>query len=172
MSWNDKCICGESYRDCCCPSITTAPVLKKLMETNKKESSIFVPYEIALELKNKGYNHVWRYNYYLLSPLLEMTPTQTELNHEIIFGDKYYESYSERHPDDILVPSPMYQQVVDWFREKYNIHIEISTSGLPGKYKVFIPGTEHGFIYRNNEIEIFDYYDALDNGIIEALKLI
>ena len=63
--------------------------------------------------------------------------------------------------------------MVDWVRENHDIDIEISKAGSPKKYKVFIPNLLHGYIYEyDNEIKQFNYYEALDAAIEEAIKLI
>lgn len=106
---------------------------------------LFVSYETAKKLKEKGFDSVWRYNYWLLSPLRNMIPTQTQLDHDIMFGDKYYECYHETHPNDILIPAPIYQQVVDWFREKHNIMIHVEKSINPENYYPVVNNDSHKF---------------------------
>jgi hypothetical protein len=76
---------------------------------------------------------------------------------------------------DYKTLAPLYQQVVDWFREKHKILIEVypldSWNNFVFKITVedvMTPFTE----LRYNEQEHTDYYKALTNAMIEALKLI
>jgi hypothetical protein len=78
------------------------------------------------------------------------------------------------HPDsDITLDAPTYQQVVDWFREKHNIIVEIwfspeETDGFIWLYEIYNKGKEteaHGNYFNN-------YYEALTEAIKHALTLI
>lgn len=92
----------------------------------------FLPYKESLSLTELGYTDIWRHNYWLLSPITKMKPIQTQLDHDILYGDKYYNSYSERFPKDILIPSPTFSQAFKWFRETHNLNCYIKKNN---KYK-------------------------------------
>ena len=81
----------------------------------KKE---FVTYEIALKLKELGFDEECLGFWYV-----------SQINNsciELRYGMCIFKSTSielSKYPKNVL--APLYQQVVDWFREKHNIHIEI-----------------------------------------------
>lgn len=122
----------------------------------------FVPYEFALKLKEKGF-------------------CENTLGY-YIDGDFTY--FMESEGGGEWVNAPLYQQVIDWFREKYDIHIHISRTYC---YVGDKPRTFDGWcVYIDNGIEDSDlecnskfietfyptYYEALTKAIEEALKLI
>lgn len=73
--------------------------------------------------------------------------------------------------------APTYQQVVDWFRKKHKIHIEIysddSTGDLRYHYALCLPRIKTYEVNktRYNYLHV-DYYSALNEAIWQALKLI
>ena len=73
----------------------------------------FVPYEQALALKELGFDeHCFKY-------------FSTEITHpeNTLFNTRWgYE------PEDSETSAPLYQQAFRWFREKYNLHAEITWS--------------------------------------------
>jgi hypothetical protein len=85
------------------------------------------------------------------------------------------DSYSHMHKGAGWVTAPLYQQIIDWFREKHDIHLFVELYTIEGKnvyaYTLIsnkIPDEEVGTDnqYSNS------YYIALNEGIKEAFKLI
>lgn len=66
---------------------------------------LFVPYNLAIKLKEKGFDE----------RCFEWWYSPTQMSNDLIF--RQYKS------DPDFCEAPIYQQVVDWFREKHNIHI-------------------------------------------------
>lgn len=74
------------------------------------------------------------------------------------------------------IPAPTYQQVIDWFREIHEIFIEVK------HYDDMNGGIEYGIEVSQTKTwaekseyvksDFKDYYNALDKGIIESLKLL
>lgn len=139
---------------------------------------LFVPYELALSLKEKGFNEECLGGY-----------VSNGLTYEVVTGNKY-ESLTN---DDF--DAPLYCQVIDWLRENYNIHIEIvfknwsdfsnsfeytcdliyqsellyfkkKTNKYTDKVKQHIRRDDNPYLYFTS------YYEALTKAINEALKLI
>lgn len=113
---------------------------------------LFVPYDIALTLKEKGFNE-------------QCLDFYSNENNCLFYNDKINE-------DNIHIgqglAAPIYQQVVDWFREKHNIIINIDYDSK-----------EYFYIFtfiNNDDIRVLDrlssYYNAYEKAIKEALKLI
>ena len=113
---------------------------------------LFIPYELALQLKEKGFN-------------------------EDCFGCYYKDKTFAYHPDsDVSVDAPLYQQVIDFIRDKgIVISIYNNASGYLWNRAKTEGGTDLGWSEYNgpNESGVWDsYYEALNNAIEEALKLI
>ena len=96
----------------------------------------FVPYEIALALKELGFNEKCFYAW-----------CQVKSGYTETGGDKWLDEYKMRengnpfgsfeegrnwndikgsNKNRIQCSSPLYQQVIDWFREKHQIYIRIN----------------------------------------------
>ena len=158
------------------------------MKTNIKH--LFVSYDIAKQLKEKGFDepclawHLW---------------DGTELNKE--FKDKVSQPlYSPKTNTEFQeakhIGAPLYQQVIDWFREQKQIEINVFS------VKPFVYGYSFEFMDawskedKSVALHILDqvlhsekkesvgksvaeweelrysYYEALDKAMEEALKLI
>ena len=73
----------------------------------KKE---FVPYQLALELKQLGFNESC-FGYYLASTLF--------ISNDIVYNST----------DIPVIKAPLYRQAFRWFREKYNLRCQINYIG-------------------------------------------
>ncbi len=127
---------------------------------------LFVNYKLALQLHQKKFdeNCIAYYN-------VDENP-----NH-IYAIDTDINFTNFRGLSEGLIKAPMYQQVIDWFRLKHNIIIQVSFRDIyysNNKFKFIIN------IYCNNcksdfnivDTGIDDYYENLIDGITDALKLI
>ncbi len=119
---------------------------------------LFVNYETAKKLKEKGFDENCLAYYGFENNLL---PIDTD-----------FHSFREVK-DGILCP--LYQQIIDWFREKHNININLFHHATSQTYGYRITGKwdekTSGIIVDNYFIKL-SYYSALDAAIEEALKLI
>ena len=123
----------------------------------KKE---FVPYEIAIKLKEKGFN---------LGCLAYFVNDQFRLK-------KYLSSKDANYNSDFtignLFSAPLWQQVIDWFREKHNLIIWVEARyGFEKKYLWFI----HFDVLIKDDIfdlHIEKYEEARQAAIEHALTLI
>lgn len=145
---------------------------------------LFVPYEIALMLKEKGFDDEYFGNYYSINTTdateLILVKNESARRKELKEGEKGW----------WICVAPTYQQVQDWLREKHNIHININPqhsyiSELELACGTFPNGKYGGTlddVTLNKEMMGSDticliptsdsYYEALYKGIEEALKLI
>lgn len=128
---------------------------------------LFLPYKLALIAKKKGY------------------PQNTGANlgaWELKDGTEWF--YTGAHPVGLLA-APLYQQIIDWFRETHKITIEVrfmyknGRNGIYWQYdihKIIIPlGVGDSSILSNGMLtneEYSFYYDALNEAIKEAFKQI
>ena len=154
---------------------------------NKKNimQKLFVPYELALKLKEKGFEEECfaRYN----GGEFQLTKHQN--------WNLYPNVYRLDIPNTkvgliksgtpVIISAPLYQQVVDWFREKFNTHIEIRVIKnwdadrwncyvlkiIPNVIKDAGFKEEYDSVY-DHTVKKMSYYDALNKAIEEAIKLI
>lgn len=124
--------------------------------------NLFVPYEIAVILKNLGFKEksfAWYNNNSLTAPQLEL------------FGeDRILDGYALEDGNAI---APLYQQALDFLRINYKIEITVLES-----YET--PGTFSSTIYSPLVIEEeefgtddhTDYYTCLIEAIMEAFNII
>lgn len=131
------------------------------------KEELFVSYELAKQLEEKGFNERCLAYYY---------HTKTFDQERRLNIAKFGTIVEPFAGEFIFVP--MYQQVVDWFREKHNLHFYIDTTAVfdkmyPSQYRVYIKVPFQpfkwttGYYYRGNT-----YYEALENAIKAAIKLI
>jgi len=121
---------------------------------------LFVPFELAKQLKEKGFNE----------PCLALFNNS---NTPIISGNTPV--YNSKTEDESIICSPLYQQVVDWFREKHKIELsttswkkESAIGGIVWYYSVNDIGKPCKF----NCIDHETIYEALTGAINEAFKII
>lgn len=145
---------------------------------------LFVPYELAKELKELGFDEpCFGYydgtgEFYFTDRRLMHFPKQTE--------------YGEfREDDEEVFLAPTHQQVVDWFREKHKIEVCASSYYYPKHYGIVsqigyshksnteYPESDYGeglgkrqkhekvIVYSERNFD--DYYSALNAAIDEAI---
>lgn len=115
--------------------------------------NLFIPYNLALIAKEKGFSQKEGFRYYAGN------------------GDKLWNYNGKLGSDGII--APLYQQIVDWFREKHKIQItvcfnEYAVKSCNGYYYTFDKGTRR----QNWDGQSKKYYETLNNAIEEAFKLI
>ena len=133
---------------------------------------LFVPYALAVKLKEKGFDELcFRYH---CKDNADRTGIKDWMSDNL---------YSEVQNSSIglgNVAAPLYQQVVDWFREEHSLHIYLRDSifetGVEYRWRISkikmvmsIPEKITGF---SSSTSNQTYYEALDKAIEEALKLI
>jgi hypothetical protein len=129
---------------------------------------LFVPYELALLAKEKGFNESCFMFYYN--------------DGDGLTDDGIFKTGTDSNPCN----APLYQQLVDWFRVKHNIQIQ-QAMPIPKEAVVAANGkldhiSQRYVFYIYNEYanprivgkdqRSDDYYEALKKGIEEAFKLI
>lgn len=147
---------------------------------------LFVPYELALALKEKGFDEpcITKFEQYfdktklqaVISTLSLNAPYEYEyngydqviINSELHYHFTGYKNSVKDHNQNILA-APLYQQVIDWFREKHEVDFFLF------KLKKDIYKFD---VHQNGERKTLPnptrlpYYEALDKAIEEGLKLI
>ena len=120
----------------------------------------FVTYEIAKQLKELGFDEEC-FGYY-------------HVNEGYIKG--YAFCYSENtRTSDCSILAPLWQQVIDWFREKYNINILIAPVYSLGELKGYvfnfglITMSNLSEVFKNGQFETFE--EAREQAILKAIEL-
>lgn len=146
----------------------------------KNLEELFVSKEIAIKLKEKGFDEpclaVYRgFNLYfdkMISGYASDLSERTDFSTNSDF-DKYF--LVNKTDENYWITAPMLVQVIDWLREKHNIEL-----GSP-KNIIFNGGKRHFrvSIYEIGETKkcllqqlsgFNEYYEALNTGIEQALK--
>lgn len=128
----------------------------------KNLKELFVPYELAVKLKEKGFNEDCFGYYSGDNPYGELVD---KLN---IIKCKQLESV-----DDLAgrCLAPTYQQAHNWLMINRKLFIEIS-NGIMG-YNWHINRVDvNGSLSYNKNLPFSEYYDCYNKAINEALKLI
>lgn len=124
---------------------------------------LFLPYELALKLKEKGFDEKCLGGY-----------SATD-EHEFDFLFRISQVPIRKNSQVSFVLAPTYQQAIDWLYEK-GISLEIYTcSDDGGKSFNHLIRKVGKKLYEIRALDnkcVTDRYEAWDNGIIEALKLI
>lgn len=128
---------------------------------------LFVPYELAAIAKEKDFDE----------------PCMGYWNDEVFnWMTDYHQNHggetnSEFEKISHLVAAPIYQQLIDWFKEKYSLHIVIECDFLHGEkvwdYRI-IKIKEHEIKHNIKDCiaTLPSFYSALNDALTEAFKLI
>ena len=119
---------------------------------------LFVSRELALKLKEVGFDE----------PCIKYYLTKDSTATTINGADKFLEGFNYNSIAN-RISVPMYQHVIDWFRENHNIMIEITLEKY--HYKIELKNNLES-VYRNYNFSKEYYYEALAKSIEEALELI
>jgi hypothetical protein len=122
----------------------------------------FVIYEIALILKEKGFDQPC-FGYYYDEGKFSFW------NWTVCKDYPYLTKNSSLILSKNSIAAPLWQQVFTWLRDVHDIDINIETGGLPKMYAVFVKD----WIYENEKDRaLFTYEDAQEQAILKALELI
>ena len=125
--------------------------------------NLFIPYKLAVIAKEKGFKD---------DCLKSISETGFENDYSILGAKNWNEMKG-------IVSIPIYQQVVDWFREKHSITIEInlysrkfdvSNDFANMIFKITVIHPTKGDCVPRGRFQ--NYYEALNKAIEEAFKLI
>ena len=111
----------------------------------------FVTYEIALKLKELGFDEECFGLY----------------KNEILLRD--YETF-QRNEFLNCIKAPLWQQVIDFFRQKHNIWIQIEMQYYDGITYTYTIIQNNGKVIKYKE-EFYEYYEAREQAILKAIEL-
>ena len=132
---------------------------------------LFVTYEIALKLKEKGFDDPCIMHYMIEDSTFEMGSPKV-INLKTLVNSQGIETGIKPSEVEFNLCAPTYQQVVDWLRETYKLHIKIDRNydGWTWFIINFRNGNQHVLGTGNDEFE--EYYTALQKAIEGSIKLI
>ena len=121
----------------------------------------FVTYEIALKLKELDFDEISRFG--------NQTSLYTKEGKHTFYAN-YGFMYSGL--SDGYIYAPLWQQIIDWFREQYELSLEYNVCSN-GLYNVDIHSiTNSKFGYSVTvEINQLDFYNAREQSILKAIEI-
>ena len=126
----------------------------------------FVSYEIALKLKELGFDEPC-FGFWNVSQINNSLQ-------ELKYGMCVFKNTStelSKYPKNVL--APLYQQVIDFFREKYNIQIEILWRGDMNTFNYKIGTFQYGtYFFSDKDWKFEEYYEAREQAILKVIELI
>lgn len=141
---------------------------------------LFVPYEMALSLKGKGFDLRCLYAYCERGGWNKYTKKHDEITFILrtdgnpfgeFYAGKNWNNVTGANKNKIQCSAPTYQQVVDWFREKHNIIIELLYQEGTSNFSIMV-GKIGELAWFSKQGETYPYYEALTEAINHAITLL
>jgi len=129
-------------------------------QIEKYRMSLFVDYDLAVELKNKGFDMPCLGFYYSL---------RFWFNDGFEDGSNQDDYSINSELDKYTFAAPLIDQVIEWLIEKYNIYVYTQKNGLGNDYYTFVFGKN---IPQPNQLPCNSRLQALVIGIKYALNYI
>ena len=129
---------------------------------------LFVTYEIALKLKELGFDEECINEYWF-------TCKKLRFSFESVKNIYHYKRSNSDNNDISLISAPLWQQVIDWFREKYNISLEIFTLSYHNSIQYCfnikkLEDTTISVLHKDN-VYYSSYYETRKQAILKAIEL-
>lgn len=134
----------------------------------------FTTYEIALRLKELNFNEDCFGNY-----VSHLNSDNIDLN---IIKSNHNSGKYVTIPEDFYTDAPLWQQVIDWFRDKYDIHINITSwsDAAVDNFEGLILGRYEISVFKNSNknpikyIEHYydDYKQAREQAVLRAIEMV
>ena len=130
----------------------------------------FCSYEIAKQLKELEFDEECLCTYTKNDKRFMRNPGTNMLD-EPIEDAPYYWQNSKVH--ESVICAPLWQQVIDWFREKQNIYINIEPITFDDEptYIFEIINLKNGMLLNNINSSFIDPNEAREQAILKALEL-
>lgn len=132
---------------------------------------LFLPYPLALKAKELGFDEQC-FACYQTKPFYPNDPTEPFLQVWLWETDKYciVEDGNDMigFKDGTFIKAPLYQQIIDFLREKHGLIVSISPLHEIHPQERFL-GYQSSF---SGDTVFGEYYEALEAAITEAFKLV
>lgn len=155
------------------------------MQQKQSLQNQFVSYEIAKELKELGFDEeclAYFLNSYDTADELDNIKFNEKNHIEFKIGSYKYLNIQDVLNSSIFIICPLYQQVIDWFREKHNLHLSfeeqpINYSNLEEYgYSCFlryaVAGIYSTWVYNKDNYWWNNYHKLREQAILKAIELI
>ena len=138
----------------------------------------FATYEIALELKELGFDEECIASYY--TNIKENNTAKYDVRKKLnasfdynAFTDEDDSGYIRNSDKEYYISAPLWQQVIDWFREKQNICINIEPITFDDEptYIFEIINLKNGMLLNDINSSFIDPNEAREQAILKALEL-
>lgn len=106
----------------------------------------FVPYQIALDMKELGFDEPCIKGFYNKEPIYTVVTTPVDFNNKKQLGE--------------LLSAPLYSQCFDWFREKYNLFHSITEYNKDGSLIIEISKNRVEIFRKMTTFDITEYKEA------------
>lgn len=134
---------------------------------------LFVTYEMALLLKEKGFNESCLQFFKEIKGEMYLSDNDGENSIGLKITSPFYNFDGFPLCDTQIVSAPIYQQVLDWLDDKHKTRIIFSTCKTSGKYRYdIVQFIDDKWTGDYNLISFFDRIEMRNKAIQEALKLI
>lgn len=122
----------------------------------------FVTYEIALKLKELGFDEISRFG--------QETSLYTEEGKHTFYANY---GFMGSGLSGGYIYAPLWSQIIDWFREKQNICINIEPITFDDEptYIFEIINLKNGILLNNINSSFIDSSEALEQAILEVIKI-
>ena len=122
----------------------------------------FVTYEIALKLKELGFDEKCVASYYTYD-IKNFSKGKYDYRGKFEFDYSTEDQYIVNSNETYYVSAPLWGQVTDWLREEHNINLYLPKS-VYGGYVYVVDSKYSDTIYN-------DYYDAREQAILKGIEL-
>lgn len=145
------------------------------MENHLNIINQFLPYEIALKLKELGFNEECFGKY-----VLNLNTNLPELH----IYQEIDEEFWKIDNTEFVCDAPLWQQALNFLREKYSIYVnailivmtygmhEFAGQEILWKYGRYMVNTKHDVRDRDDSKRYKTYHEAIEAGILDAIELI
>lgn len=131
-----------------------------------------VSFKTAKLAKEKGFDLEVKDFYYESSQLEEVSNRFTlNMNDPIEASMELSFNYREKKEQWNVFSAPTQSLLQKWLREKYNILVEIKFDTISFGYRIFNPLKSTDY-FTEWKYEIWDFEEALDRGLYQALLLL
>ena len=126
----------------------------------------FIPYKIALKLKELGFDEEV-FGYYKEGSIID----QDDMTYERGIHNRITQTYNSG-----TISAPLWQQAIDWLREKHNLYVQIVFSEIQDEslypYYYYIIDMKTKLVLGTLSYNIKEFKEAKEQAILKAIELI
>ena len=143
----------------------------------KEINELFVSYQIALKLKELGFNEKCL-GYFNSKGKFNFADCSRYTDIPFYYKNSKCETwlstiFSTKKTKSKICVAPLWQQVIDWFREKYKLYILVEPN-ITGNWQFSIYKLNNGLLFGQKSLFIqkeLNYYESREQAILKAIEL-